>query len=118
MKKLSDYKGEEAIELWADLFEPFTLILADPEIHKIIGDKKPMLEIAKVIFKKRPKEVVEVLKIIDGEEVNGANAFMRLMNLLMDMLNSVEGRAFFESAAQGTAESSGNVTEITEEKQI
>ena len=40
MKKLSDYKGDEAIELWADLLEPMTEILGDKDIAKILQDNK------------------------------------------------------------------------------
>ena len=31
MKRLSDYQGEEAIELWADLLDPISDILTDKE---------------------------------------------------------------------------------------
>lgn len=118
MKKLSDYKDEEAIELWADLFEPFSAILADQTIKKIIADNLPMIDLTKGILKNKPKEVVQILKVIDNDEVTGANAFMRLMSLLTDLMNSSEGRDFFVSAAQETAEHSGSVMENTEDKEI
>ena len=40
MKKLSDYQGEEALELWADLIEPMSEILVDPEMKKVFESKK------------------------------------------------------------------------------
>ena len=38
--RLSDYKGEEALDVLSDIIDPITAILTDPEIQKLSKDKK------------------------------------------------------------------------------
>ena len=42
MKTLSDYKDEEAIELWADLIDPLTAIFSDKEFMQGLKGKPPL----------------------------------------------------------------------------
>ena len=116
MKKLSDYQGEEAIELWADLLEPCMAIFTEPAVKEAYG-KKPMLEVAKIILKTKAKEATEMLTRIDDTPLNGANAFLRLSTVLTDMMTDDSARSFFGFAAQETPEQehSGSATENTKD---
>lgn len=116
MKKLSDYKGDEAIELWADLLEPLNVILADEEVSKVIQSGKPRLIIAKSILKSHKKEAVDIMLRIDPEPINGLNIILRLVALLADIGQNDEIKSFFGYAEQAKTEdeSGGSVTENTE----
>lgn len=119
MKKLSDYQGDEAIELWADLLEPMTKILGDNEVQKVITSGKPKLLIAKEILKSHKKESTEILLRIDPEPINGLNIILRLIALLADIGENEEIRGFFGYAEQAHTEneSFGSVTENTEDSE-
>ena len=50
MKKLSDYKGDDAILLWADLLEPITAIISDKKVAVAVRSGKNKILIAKEII--------------------------------------------------------------------
>lgn len=114
MKRLSDYKGEEAIELWADLLDPVTALLANPNVKK--ATKGSMLDIAKTLMKESPKAVEEILLRVDDTPVDGLTIPFRILNLLNEMNENEALRGFFSSAEQEKTaeESSGSATENTE----
>jgi hypothetical protein len=41
--KLSDYKGEEALDVLADIIEPLANIITDEDIQKLANDSKSSL---------------------------------------------------------------------------
>lgn len=116
MKKLSDFKGEEAIELWADLLDPLTKILSDDEVKKVVQSGKAPLIIAKEILKSHSEETKEILLRIDPEPVTGLNIIIRLVALLADIGTSPDVKSFFGYAVQAQTDSasSGLPTENTE----
>lgn len=115
MKKFSDYKGDEAIELWADLLEPLNSILNDEDTRKAIAEGKSKLVIAKAILKNSKKEAVEIMLRIDPEPIDGLNIILRLISLLADIGSNEEIRSFFgfAEAVKMESESSGSATEST-----
>lgn len=117
MKTLSDYKGDEAIELWADLIDPIGAILANDNLRKIVQSGKPKILIAKEILKGNKKEAVEILERIDPEPIDALNIVVRLMSLLTEIGNNDEVKSFFGFAeqVQTADEFSGSVTENTED---
>lgn len=116
MKTLSDYKDEEAIELWADLLEPVSHILQNKEFTSGLKGKSYIV-MAKEILKEYRTETAEILKRISGETVDGMNILLTLVNLLADIGRNKEIISFFGSAAQeiSESESSGSDTENTED---
>jgi hypothetical protein len=115
MKRLSDYKGEDAIELWADLLDPITDIFKDPEVLNGIKEGKNTIEKAQYILKKHKKNAVKMILAIDPTPINGLNLIVRLVDVLMEIENSEEFGDFFGSPRPGTMEnvSSGSVMEST-----
>lgn len=116
MKKLSDYQGDAAIELWADLLDPFTAILSDKDLLNAIQSGKPRMLIAKDILKSHPKEAVEILQRIDPEPVDGLNIVTRLVWLFAEIGQNETIKSFFgyaEQAKEGD-EFGGSPTENTE----
>ena len=116
MKTLSDYKGEEAIELWADLLDPLSAILGDKEFTSGLKGKAPLM-MAKEILKKYKNEAVEILTRIDPEPIDGMNILLRLVSLLADIGRNKEIMVFFGSAVQeiSGSESSGSAMVNTED---
>lgn len=113
MKKLSDFKGEEAILLWADLLDGFTEICTDEEIANALRAKKPALITAKLIVKRKPKEACNILLRIDNTPIDGLNLIARLAALIMEMVNDPTISSFFGSLAEVKKDSAstGSATE-------
>lgn len=119
MKRLSDYKGDEAIELWADLLDPISDILTDKEVAKVTQKGEAPIKIAKTILKNHKSEAADILLRIDPEPLDGFNFIMRLVNLIAEIGENNEIKSFFGYAAQEKAEnkSSGSAMESTEAKE-
>ena len=112
MKKLSDYQGNEAIELWADLLDPLTAILTDEEIKKAVTMGGSKIDIAKQILKNHSVEATDILLRIDDSPIDGLNIVLRLVNLLAEIGSNEEIKTFFGFAEQEEMEdaSSGSPT--------
>lgn len=116
MKKLSDYKDEEAIELWADLLEPMASIFSDQKIVEVLQDKtKSMMIKAKEMLKSHKEDVSQILLRIDDTPLDGLNVLTRLIALMNDFQRSDGASDFFESAEQERTDSVsfGSATENT-----
>lgn len=116
MKKLSDYKGDEAIELWADLLDPLSEVINDENFQRVVRSGKSKMIIAKEILKNHSKEAMQIMQRIDPEPVDGLNLILRLIALLADLGSNEEIKGFFGYAEQvkTESESSGSVMENTE----
>ncbi len=116
MKRLSDYQGEEAIELWADLLDPISDILTDTEVAQETKAGKAPIMIAKTILKRHKEAAVKILLRIDPEPLDGLNIIVRLVALIAEIGGRDELKSFFGYAAQvkEETESSGLATENTE----
>lgn len=115
MKTLSDYKGEEAIELWGDLLELFVPIFSDREIAKVAsGGNK--FTLAKVILARHKKEAEQILLRIDPTPIDGLNIVIRLVQIITEVGKDDYVKSFFGFAEQGEtdSESIGLPTESTE----
>lgn len=117
MKKLSDYKGDESIELWAEMLEPFMEILADENVSKELSSGKPVMSVVAEILKKHKTEAKKILLAIDDTPVNAVNFPIRLLSLFTDLMNDEAAKDFFKSAAQEikVEESFGSPTANTED---
>lgn len=116
MRRLSDYKGDDAIELWADLIEPVTSIIADKEIKTVVQSGESKMKIASTVLKKHKAEAEKILLRIDPEPLDGLNIVLRLCTLLMEMGENEEIKSFFGYAEQAKTDSApiGSQSENTE----
>lgn len=114
--RLSDYKGEDALDLLAELIEPFTEIISDGEIKKAIKDNKPRPELIKLIIKGHKKSILEIMAQINGEDPSTfAPTVLDLPLMLIDLLNDEAVTQLFRSQVQTSVEEpSGPATETTE----
>lgn len=116
MKRLSDYTGDQAIELWADLLDPISEILTDKEVAEVTKKGEAPITIAKTILKKHKVAAADILLRIDPEPLDGLNFIMRLVAIISEIGQRDDVKAFFGYPAQENqqSESSGSVTESTE----
>ena len=116
MKRLSDYEGEEAIELWCDLADPMIEIVGDKKIAGMLRARKPKVFIAKEIIKEYRKEAAQILLRIDDTPINGLNLLIRLAELLNEIGKDPTIQSFFGSSAEEKKEAtvSGSAMENIE----
>ena len=112
MRKLSEYKDEEALDLLADIMEPAAEILADSEM-KDAWETGNRLRVAKVAIKRHKTQVMEILAAMDGVPVSEyhCNIFTLTMRVI-EIMNDEELLSVFTSQAQELMQStaSGPVT--------
>ena len=113
--KLTEYQNEDAIDLLADLIDPVTEIIADPEIQRL-WYKSTKIKLIQYALKSYKKQVLEILARIDGVPVEEykCNVFTLPVKILQ-LLNDEELISFFDSQGLKIGnEYSGSVTESTE----
>lgn len=95
--KLSEIKGEAALDLLADIIEPATEIMTDPNMQKLIKAKNKGA-IIKVLIKDHKKSIIEILAALDG--VSAEEYQVNVLTLpikLLELLNDKELMSFFTS---------------------
>ena len=102
MKRLSDYEGEAAIELWCDLLDPLTEIFTDKKLAKVFYSGGSKIEIAKAILKKHSGAAVKILLRIDDTPINGLNLVVRLVEIITEVGKNEELKSFFGYAEQAS----------------
>lgn len=115
MSKLSEIKGERALEVIADLIDPISRMLKDEVFKKKIqdGDK---LDVVKYLLKSHKKDVLEILALINDEDPKTyAPSLISLPGMLMDLINDPDVMSLFESQSQSEQLASfGSATENIE----
>lgn len=118
--KLSDFKGEDALDVLADIIEPATEIVNDEEIKDAFSDEgkgKKLAAVVKIALKKHKHAVLEILAACEqkpyDEYVQTVTVFTLPLKAL-EIFNDKELVAFFQSSlGMSTGESSGDATENT-----
>lgn len=114
--RLSEIRGEDALDVLADIMDPAMEILADPEIKKVYDDKSnKVVDVVKVAIKRHKKAILQVLAIVDGEDpATYAPTALEIPVKLMVLFNDPAFRVFFPQQGQSQDEaSSGSATENT-----
>ena len=121
--KLSDYKGEEVLDVLADIIEPLTVVLGDPEMQELSKQKDtPAIAYIKPALRNHKKEIIEILARLENETVEEYKSHLNLLTLpvaILDLINDPEVSHLFQSQEQSTvtsSASSGPATENTEAK--
>jgi len=117
MRKLSEYKDEEALELLADIMEPVTEIIIDKEVVKKFRKNK-LAGIAHAI-KHHKKAVFRTLAALEGVNVEDYHCnIVTLPKAILEIINDKELIDFFASQSQeADEESSGSATTTGSEKE-
>ncbi len=98
MKKISDYKNDSAIDLYAEILEPMGEILQDKEVSQALKDKKSTMHIVGIIFRKHKESVKKIVLSVDDTEIDGKNIFSRFTTIFVDVFNDKDFVDFFEQA--------------------
>ena len=117
MRKLSDYKNEEAIDLLADILDPVTEVFADKGFTEALKVNK--LSAVKYVLKNHKKGVIQILARLEDTPVEEYECSVLTMPIaLMQILNDKELIDFFKSQGLEIEEtSSGSAMENIEEEQ-
>lgn len=119
--QLSEIKGEEALDVLADIIDPVTEIMNDKEVARIYQTNQPRIKLVKFIIKKHKKEVIEILARLECEEPEEYIKKMNVLSLpikLLEILNDKELMEVFQSQGQGTELTTfGSATESTKESE-
>jgi hypothetical protein len=114
--KLSEIKGERALDVLADLIEPASEIMTDKMITTCAKNGEKMKAI-KFAIKNHKRAVIEILAALDGvEDVDSYKVgVLTLPAKLLEILNDSEVMSLFTSQGQIVEKtSSGSATENTE----
>lgn len=117
MKKISDYEGNEAIELWADLLDPVSRIIADKNILELKNSGMPVVAMIKEVLKTHAEDAIEILERIDPTPINGVTIVTRMVSVVNEFITNEDLKDFFGLAEQEKKEElpTGPATESTEE---
>lgn len=114
--RLSDFKGEEAIDILASIMEPASIIMSDPDVQTMMSHKgNTYLKLASYILKEHKKEILDMYEPLTKESREEATP-VKLIKLILDIVNDKEITSLFFSQSQDEAlKSSGSATENTED---
>lgn len=99
--KLSEIKGEKALDAMADLLEPLSLIFADPEIQRSVKNEEPKLILVKKILKAHKKEAIQIMAILDGETPETYEiSLLKIPMKLLEITNDPEVQSLFTYQGQ------------------
>lgn len=115
--KLSEIRGEHALDVLADIMEPAIEIMQDKEFVALIRGNSG-LKAAKIAIKNHKKAVLEMLAVLDGVPVDEYNpSILTIPARLLEILNDPEIVELFQSQDQPSdrGASSGPVSENTED---
>lgn len=115
MKKLSEFRGEEALDLLADLIEPAAEIMQDKQLATLFREKN-MATAAKVALKNHKKAVLSILARLEDEDPDTyAPSVFALPLKLLEILNDPELVNLFTSQGQNEVQTtSGSATATIE----
>jgi len=110
--KLSEIKGEKALELLADIIDPLTTILADEEVKEAANDRVKAIQ---VVLRKYPAEIIYILALLNQEDPETYQpSLLALPKMLIELTEDEEFKAVFTSAAMTAGfEHSGDVQGAT-----
>ena len=101
--KLSDYKGEEALEVLADIIDPITEIVQDNKLVEAIkaasADKEAIAQLIKPILKDHKKEIIEILAALEREKPEEYAKRLTLLTLpakLIELFNDPDIQQLFQ----------------------
>lgn len=111
MKKLSDFRDEEAIIVVGELLDPILCILQDVS-NKDVELSGNYFKVFSDIFKNSPKEMMRIFAILDGKDPKTYSCTAtEVMANIVSLVSDAELISLFTSQSQmGDAKSSGSVS--------
>jgi hypothetical protein len=95
--KLSEIKGEEALDVLADIMEPAAIIMADERVLETV-QSEPQLVAAAKILKWHKKEILTVLAYLNQEDPETFKpSILALPRMVLELINDPEVKDLFRS---------------------
>lgn len=110
--RLSEIKGEQALDVVAEIIDPITELALDTELRG-----KPKIMMIKQALKSHREAVIAILAALDLKTVEEYKESMNLLTLpqqLLEIFNDPEMEMLFQSQSQTDKTSFGSATENTE----
>ena len=102
--RLSDFKGEAALDVLADIIEPLANILSDKEIQALSKQENtPVIAMVKPAIKNHKHDLIVILARLDEKPVDEYEKSMNLFTLpkqVLELLNDPEVQSLFQSQGQ------------------
>ena len=101
--KLSEIKGDRAIDVIAEILEPIGVIMDDEQAKKIFDKKNTenKLKLISPVLKKYKNEVYSILATIEGvpvEEYIKSTSLFKIFSDFSDLLSDMASQSLFISA--------------------
>ena len=113
MRRLSEIRGEDALDVIADLIDPVSEICTDEEFVGRIRERKK-LDAAKVALKNHKSAILAVLAVWEGVDVEEYNpSLIEIPGKILQILNDPDIISVFRFAEPGRP--SGSATASTGE---
>ena len=96
MRKLSEIKGEEALDVLAEILVPITEIASDEEVKA--GFEKNVAKCVSIALKKYKKEILEIFACINGKSVEETCEEIDILSLptyIVEVLNEPAIQSLF-----------------------
>ncbi len=96
MRKLSEIKGEEAIDVLAEIIVPITSIVNDEEVRA--GFEESVAKCVSIALKEHKTEVIEIFASINGKSVEETLEEIDILSLpsyIIDALNEPAIQSLF-----------------------
>ena len=119
--KISDIKGEAALDAFADMLDPAMEIMTDPAISAAYKNPETTrAQLVGLIVKGHKKAVITIMAILDGKDPETYADEINIFTVpakLMEIINAPEMKSLFPlQVRQKTSESFGPATVNTQEK--
>lgn len=115
--KLSEIKGERALDVLADLIDPVASLAKDAELVALM-EKDNRVEAIKKLLRDHKQEVITVMAVLEGKTYADYEKEVNLLSLpmaLAEAFNDEALRGLFQSQSQSMEQtSSGSAMENTE----
>lgn len=123
MKKLSEFKDDEAMDVLAEILEPASNLIGNPNFKTAIrgdkekGIKKNRLQAVKIAIKENREDVVKIMAILNEKPVEEFHYnLLTLPKMMLEIFNDKELIDFFSSQSEEDLQTPfGSAMENTEE---
>ena len=95
MRKLSEIKGKEALDVLAEIIEPAAEIFTDENVKKALKSES-RIKAAKIILKDHKKAILTLMAALEGVSVEEYQpTLFALPSLILGVLNDPELNSLF-----------------------
>jgi hypothetical protein len=101
--KLSEIKGDRALEVIADIMEPISNLVSDPAVKKIFENRKkePVIKKLPEVIKSHKPDIYKMLATLEGvnvEEYKKTTSLIKIIQDFTDMIMDESIQQLFISA--------------------